>query len=144
MTYASEAGKFSIALGGDCMLTRPIRMFDEPAFLAVADTFRNCDAGFVNLETVVRRWDEGTPGITRGTYMTTAPELLEDLKWFGVNIVCCANNHAFDYGASLCGWHCSRRRRPQSRRSAHARISRNQSRARGTGRHHGDIPALEQ
>jgi poly-gamma-glutamate synthesis protein (capsule biosynthesis protein) len=98
MTYASEAGKFSIALGGDCMLTRPITMFDEPAFLAVAKTFRDCDAGFVNLETVVRRWDEGTPGITRGTYMTTAPELLQDLKWFGVNMVCCANNHAYDYG----------------------------------------------
>ncbi len=98
MTYASEAGRFSIALGGDCMLTRPITMFDEPAFLAVAKTFRDCDAGFVNLETVVRRWDEGTPGITRGTYMTTAPELLEDLKWFGVNMVCCANNHAYDYG----------------------------------------------
>ena len=77
MTYASEAGKFSIALGGDCMLTRPITMFDEPAFLAVANTFRESDVGFVNLETVVRRWDEGTPGITRGTYMTTAPELLE-------------------------------------------------------------------
>ncbi len=55
MTYASEAGKFSIALGGDCMLTRPITMFDEPAFLAVAKTFRESDVGFVNLETVVRR-----------------------------------------------------------------------------------------
>ena len=34
MTYASEAGKFSIALGGDFMLTRPITMHEEPAFLA--------------------------------------------------------------------------------------------------------------
>jgi poly-gamma-glutamate synthesis protein (capsule biosynthesis protein) len=98
MTYSSESGNFSIALGGDCMLTRPMTMFDEPAFLAIAKAFRDCDAGFVNLETVVRRWGEGTPGITRGTYMTTAPELLADLKWFGVNIVGCANNHAFDYG----------------------------------------------
>ena len=98
MTYASEAGKFSIALGGDFMLTRPITMHEEPAFLAVVDAFRDCDAGFVNLETVVRRLDEGTPGITRGTYMTTAPELLDDLRWFGINMVGCANNHAFDYG----------------------------------------------
>ncbi len=98
MTYSSESGKFSIALGGDFMLTRPITMHEEPAFLAVVDAFRDCDAGFVNLETVVRRLDEGTPGITRGTYMTTAPELLRDLKWFGINMVGCANNHAFDYG----------------------------------------------
>jgi poly-gamma-glutamate synthesis protein (capsule biosynthesis protein) len=98
MTYASEAERFSIALGGDFMLTRPITMHDEPAFLAVVDAFRDCDAGFVNLETVVRRLNEGAPGITRGTYMTTAPELLNDLKWIGINLVCCANNHAYDYG----------------------------------------------
>jgi poly-gamma-glutamate synthesis protein (capsule biosynthesis protein) len=98
MTYASEAGDFAIALGGDCMLTRRLAVYDEPAFLALARVFRDCDAGLVNLETVVRRWDEGAPGITRGTYMTTPPELLDDLKWFGVNMVGCANNHACDYG----------------------------------------------
>jgi poly-gamma-glutamate capsule biosynthesis protein CapA/YwtB (metallophosphatase superfamily) len=98
MTYASEAGNFSIALSGDCMLTRGLAMFDEPAFLALAQLFRDCDAGFGNLETVVRRIDEGLPGITRGTYMQTSPELLADLKWFGINMVCTANNHSFDYG----------------------------------------------
>ena len=98
MTYGSEAGNFSLALGGDCLLTRRLSIFDEPAYLALADIIRGCDAGFVNLETVVRRWDEGVPGITQGTFMTTAPELLEDLKWFGLNMVNCANNHMFDYG----------------------------------------------
>jgi len=98
MAYASEAGDLSIALGGDCMLTRRLSVYDEPAFLGLAQIFRDCDAGFANLETVVRRPHEGTPGITRGTYMTTPPELLDDLKWFGINMVACANNHAFDYG----------------------------------------------
>src|SRR4051812_6554096 len=98
MSYASAAGNFSIALGGDCMLTRRLSAYDEPAFLAVRDRFRACDVGFVNLESVVRHWDEGTPGITRGTFMTTPPEFLDDVKWFGVNMVSCANNHAFDYG----------------------------------------------
>jgi Bacterial capsule synthesis protein PGA_cap len=51
----------------------------------------------VNLETVVRHPDEGAPNITRGTYMTTPPALLEDLTWFGINLVSCANNHAYDY-----------------------------------------------
>jgi poly-gamma-glutamate synthesis protein (capsule biosynthesis protein) len=46
----------------------------------------------------VHTWDEGTPGITQGTFMTTEPSLLEDLKWLGINLVSCANNHAFDYG----------------------------------------------
>jgi poly-gamma-glutamate synthesis protein (capsule biosynthesis protein) len=30
--------------------------------------------------------------------MTTDPKLIEDLKWFGISLVSCANNHAFDYG----------------------------------------------
>ncbi len=98
MRYASEQGNFTAALAGDCMLTRRLSVYDEPEYLGLVDIFRKADAGFVNLEGVVRTPDEGTPGITQGTYMTVAPKLLEDLKWFGVNLVCCANNHAFDYG----------------------------------------------
>ena len=63
MSYTSASGNFQIALGGDCMLTRRLGIFDEPAYLAVRDLFRNSDAGFVNLESVVRRPDEGTPGM---------------------------------------------------------------------------------
>jgi poly-gamma-glutamate capsule biosynthesis protein CapA/YwtB (metallophosphatase superfamily) len=98
MTYASEAGHFSIALAGDCMLTRRLSGFDEPAFLALVKIFRDCDAGTANLESVVRHWDEGTPGITQGTFMTTPPELLDEFKWFGITMLATANNHAFDYG----------------------------------------------
>lgn len=99
MLYESEAGDFTITLGGDTMLTRRLSVYSERRFTALAEIFRESDAGFVNLEGSVRRWDEGVPGITRGTFMTTPPELLEDLKWFGVSMVSCANNHAFDYGA---------------------------------------------
>jgi poly-gamma-glutamate synthesis protein (capsule biosynthesis protein) len=98
MRYASEQGNFTAALAGDCMLTRRLSVYDEPDYLGLVDIFRQADAGFVNLEGVVRTPNEGAPGITQGTYMTIAPKLLEDLKWFGINLVCCANNHAFDYG----------------------------------------------
>ncbi len=98
MAYEAAKGNFRVALAGDCMLTRRLSLFDEPAFLALRDLFRGCDAGFVNMESVVRRPDEGTPGVTRGTYMTTSPELLADLSWLGVNMVSTANNHAYDYG----------------------------------------------
>ena len=98
MIYSSQAGNFSIALAGDCLVTRRLSIFDEPAYMDLVNIIRDCDAGFVNLETVVRNWDEGEPGITRGTFMTTPPELLEDFKWLGINMVNCANNHMFDYG----------------------------------------------
>jgi poly-gamma-glutamate synthesis protein (capsule biosynthesis protein) len=96
--YASAKGDFSLALTGDCMLTQKISMHTEPAFLSLIDVMRRADATCVNLETCVRNWDEGTPTITSGTPMTTAPRLLDELKWMGVDIVACANNHAFDYG----------------------------------------------
>ena len=98
MTYQSEQGNFTIALAGDTMLTRKLMPFKEEGFLKLREILHNADAGFANLEGTVHTWDEGTPGITQGTFMTTDPKLLEDLQWLGINLVSCANNHAFDYG----------------------------------------------
>jgi len=98
MTYQSEKGNFSIALAGDTMLTRKLTPFKEDRFLKLREILHHADARFANLEGTVHNWDEGTPGITQGTFMTTEPKLLEDLQWLGINLVCCANNHAFDYG----------------------------------------------
>src|SRR4029077_13927142 len=98
MTYEAEAGNFSIALAGDTMLTRKLTPFRENKFFQLREILGSVDAAFANLEGTVHTWDEGTPGITQGTFMTTDPALLEDLKWLGINLVSCANNHAFDYG----------------------------------------------
>ena len=98
MAYQSETGNFTIALAGDTMLTRKLTPFKEERFLKLREILCAADAAFANLEGTVHTWDEGTPGITQGTFMTTEPKLLEDLKWLGVNMVSCANNHAFDYG----------------------------------------------
>lgn len=96
--YESETGDFDLALNGDFMLTQRISVYREPAYLALIDAMRSADATFVNLESTVREWHEGTPSITTGTPMTTPPALLDELKWMGIDIVSCANNHAYDYG----------------------------------------------
>jgi len=98
MVYESEKGNFSIALAGDTMLTRKLTPFNEERFLSLREILRRADAAFANLEGTVHTWDEGTPGITQGTFMTTEPKLLDDLKWLGISMVSCANNHAVDYG----------------------------------------------
>jgi poly-gamma-glutamate capsule biosynthesis protein CapA/YwtB (metallophosphatase superfamily) len=98
MIYQAEKGNFTIALAGDTMLTRKLTPFKEERFMALRDILRGADAAFANLEGTVHAWNEGTPGITQGTFMTTEPKLLEDLKWLGISMVSCANNHAFDYG----------------------------------------------
>jgi poly-gamma-glutamate capsule biosynthesis protein CapA/YwtB (metallophosphatase superfamily) len=98
MLYDADAGDLDVALAGDLMLTRKFSTARELKFLALRDLLNNADASFANLEGSVRNWDEGTPGITVGTYMTTPPELLDEVKWLGIKIVSCANNHAYDYG----------------------------------------------
>lgn len=98
MLYAAEKGDFTIALTGDTMPTRRLSVFDEDGYKALVKILREADAVFTNLETTVRTWDDGSPGITQGTFMTTEPWLLRELKWMGINMVSCANNHAFDYG----------------------------------------------
>src|SRR5918999_3746640 len=80
------------------MLTRRLSVFDEKDFQSLRELLRRADAAFTNLEGTVHTGEEGTPGITQGTFMTTDPKLLDDLKWIGINMVSCANNHAFDYG----------------------------------------------
>jgi len=98
MLYDSETGDFTLALTGDSMLTRRLSVFREERYLALVNLLRGADAAFTNLETTVHTWDEGSPGITQGTFMTTDPRLLGELPWMGIKIVSCANNHAFDYG----------------------------------------------
>jgi poly-gamma-glutamate capsule biosynthesis protein CapA/YwtB (metallophosphatase superfamily) len=98
MLYQADKGNFTIALAGDTMLTRRLTPFKEERFLALREILRSADTAFANLEGTVHDWNEGTPGITQGTFMTTEPKLLDDLQWLGINMVSCANNHAYDYG----------------------------------------------
>lgn len=90
--------KFEIALTGDSMPTQSLHGYDEPEFLNLLKILRSADVAFTNLETTVRNWDQGYHDLSQGTLMTTPPALLKDLKWAGIDIVSCANNHAHDYG----------------------------------------------
>jgi len=98
MLYESESGSIKLALLGDVMPTRRLSVFREERYLRLREILTAANAAFANLETCVHEYLEGHHGISGGTYMTTEPHLLEDLKWLGVNFVSCANNHAFDYG----------------------------------------------
>lgn len=98
MLYEAEQGKVSLALCGDIMPSRRLAVFRESEFLALREILRGADAYFANLESVVVRYGEGSPAIRTGTHMVTEPELLEDLKWFGFNMLSCANSHSLNFG----------------------------------------------
>ncbi len=98
MIYQSQSGDIRMLMAGEVMPSRRLTPFTEPDYLAAIELARAADVAFTNLETVVRTRAEGTPAFTRGTPMTTAPVLLEDLKWMGFNLMSTANNHAGDFG----------------------------------------------
>ncbi len=98
MIYRAERGDIRMLLAGDAMPARGLRGFDEPAYLALLDLCRRADVSFANLETTVREFDQGTPNMTQGTPMSTPPALVDELRWMGIGMLSCANNHATDYG----------------------------------------------
>ena len=100
MGYQSRTRSASLLMVGDVMLSRALRPYREPEYLALLELVRSGDAAIANLETVVRHPEEGHPNFTLGTPMTTPPALLEDLKWMGFQLVSIANNHASDYGVA--------------------------------------------
>jgi len=87
MLYDAERGEFSLMLLGDVMPTRRLSVFGEERYLQLRNICLSVDATFANLETCVHRYLEGHHNLAGGTYMTTEPHLLDDLKWLGVKFV---------------------------------------------------------
>src|SRR3954468_4950823 len=98
MLYESESRAATIALCGDLMLSRRLAVYNEPRFLALRDILNSANACFANMESLVLRYGEGTPSLRDGTYMVTEPHLLEDMKWFGFNMLSCSNSHSLNFG----------------------------------------------
>jgi len=90
----------TIALLGDIMMTRSISVFREPEYLKMRDMLNAADAVFANFESCAHPYldDPHQQRLEGGSYVTTEPSLLKDLKWLGVNIVACGSGHADDYG----------------------------------------------
>ena len=96
MLYSSEKNEITMVLSGDAMITRPLSVFDEPQFLALSYVFKKADVAFTNLEMLMH--DYGiSPGIPGGVFAASDPKNLNELEWFGVNMVALANNHSWDY-----------------------------------------------
>jgi poly-gamma-glutamate capsule biosynthesis protein CapA/YwtB (metallophosphatase superfamily) len=95
------SGRLAIALTGDSMVTRSLSVFNEEPYLRMRAILKSADVVFSNFEANVHPYldDPHAQRDGGGTYVTTEPRLLADLKWMGVNLVSCGSSHADDYGA---------------------------------------------
>jgi len=96
MIYNAERGDISIAVGGDAMITRRMRAFEEPGFLKLIDILRKADVSVVNLEMLFHDYESSWQW-SGATYTRSDPHNLDELKWMGIDAVTTANNHSFDF-----------------------------------------------
>ena len=89
----------ALALTGDSIITRPIAVYQEPAFTRLIGLIRGADASFTNLEMLFHDYEPYAMNESGGTYMRAEPALVKDLVWAGFDMVSRANNHSGDYGA---------------------------------------------
>src|SRR6201992_633268 len=100
MAYTEDSGDITFAFTGDAMPTRRVSVHAEPEFLALAELLRGADVSIANSETLYHQF-EGYPVADSGlygTYVTTHPDVIDDRRWLGLDLVSTANNHCVDYG----------------------------------------------
>ena len=93
---------WNIALVGECMVSRPFSMIDDPDFLGVAELLRNTDFTYGHLEMNLGEFEDiefPARGNWLGSFMLSDPKIADDLKWMGVDIMSLAHNHSLDFGA---------------------------------------------
>ena len=81
---------------GDSMVLRRLPG-EYPGFAELRDFIAQGDFRFFNLETTVHNHETYGAAVSGGTWFCSPPEVLEDAKTFGFNILSTANNHAMDY-----------------------------------------------
>jgi poly-gamma-glutamate capsule biosynthesis protein CapA/YwtB (metallophosphatase superfamily) len=95
-------GETTVAVLGNTYMVDRVSKYRDPAFLRVVDILRGTDVVLCNLESAVPDSDDPPAFVAGGgasaTHMVGTPEMLDDLKYMGMDGVCAANNHISDFG----------------------------------------------
>ncbi|MGI6538155.1 MAG: CapA family protein [Caldicoprobacterales bacterium] len=81
---------------GDMLIQRRLPGEYE-GFREVSQYIKKGDVRFFNLETTLNRGDCFASQFSGGSWLRTDPEVLEDARKFGFNILTFANNHTMDF-----------------------------------------------
>jgi poly-gamma-glutamate synthesis protein (capsule biosynthesis protein) len=84
----------TVALGGDCMVTRAGLVGSDAASLR--DILVGADVSVANLEVVPNGWVGHPAADPWGGLLVAAPFVLDELRGLGIDVMSCANNHALD------------------------------------------------
>lgn len=99
--HRAISGEFSIALVGDLIYLRPMSSTIAAQQPGVVAALNSADLAFGNLETNIFDLDsfEGAPQAeSGGTWLFAQPQVAQDIRALGFDMVSLANNHAADWG----------------------------------------------
>ena len=88
--------KTRIVVAGDMLVQRRLCP-EREGFAQVAGHIQKADARFFNLETTLHRGEHFANQYCGGSYLRADPEVLEDARLYGFNMLSFANNHAMDF-----------------------------------------------
>jgi poly-gamma-glutamate capsule biosynthesis protein CapA/YwtB (metallophosphatase superfamily) len=94
---------FKVAIAGEVMCSRPFAVHDEPEFLEVLKLLRESDVTYAHLEASLGNIEDiewAAKGEHTGSFFMCDPQIADDLKWAGVDMVSNAFNHSGDFGPS--------------------------------------------
>jgi len=86
----------TIAATGDSFITRRLPENDHNSSV-IYDIMKQADVRFTNLEVTTHHFEGFPSAISGGSWSIAEPEVLEDLKKYGVNLIGWATNHALDF-----------------------------------------------
>ena len=81
---------------GDSMVLRRLPG-DYPGLSEMVEFINQGDVRFVNMETTIHNHETYASALSGGTWFCSPPEVLEDTKAMGFNVLTTCNNHALDY-----------------------------------------------
>ena len=89
---------FKCTACGDAMITRRLPIEGEyDGFSEVREFILKGDFRFGNLETTVHNFESYGGAQSGGSWLCSPPGVIKDMRKFGMNVLCTANNHAMDY-----------------------------------------------
>lgn len=95
---STAVNKFRCTATGDSMITRRLPAEGEyEGFSEVRNFIMQGDFRYGNLETTVHNFECYAGAQSGGSWLCSPPGVIDDLREFGMNVLCTANNHALDY-----------------------------------------------
>ncbi len=88
--------KTSFTAVGDMLVQRRIP-YESTGFEEVSRHLTKADARYLNLETTLHNGEYYANQFCGGSYLRTDPEILQDIKAYGFNMLSFANNHSMDF-----------------------------------------------